>query len=34
VDDGEAELVVRDLTPMVPAHPRRFMRLKAESAAP
>jgi hypothetical protein len=34
VGDEEAFLVVRDLTPIVPAHPRRFMRLKAESAAP
>ena len=34
VDDEEAFLVVRDLTPIVPGHPRRFMRLKAETAAP
>lgn len=34
VDDGEAALVVRDLVTLGPAHPRRFMRLKAEPAVP
>jgi hypothetical protein len=34
VDDGEAVLVVRDLVPLDPVHPKRFMRLKAEPAGP
>lgn len=34
VDDGAAALIVRDLVPVDPVHPRRFMRLKAEPAAP
>jgi hypothetical protein len=34
VEDGASVLVVRDLTPLGPLHPRRFMRLKVEPAAP
>lgn len=34
VEDGPSALVVRDLTPLGPLHPRRFMRLKMEPAAP
>ncbi len=34
VDDGMDALIVRDLVPVDPVHPRRFMRLKAEPAAP
>lgn len=34
VTDDVSGLVVRDLTPLDPANPKRFMRLKAEPAAP
>jgi hypothetical protein len=34
IDDGPSALIVRDLTLFDPAHPQRFMRLKAEPAAP
>lgn len=34
VDDGVFALVVRDLTPLDPANPTRFMRLKAEPVSP
>jgi hypothetical protein len=34
VDDGVFALVVRDLTPLDPANPKRFMRLKAEPTGP
>ena len=34
VADDVSALVVRDLTPLDSVHPRRFMRLKAEPAAP
>jgi hypothetical protein len=30
LQDNEAALVVRDLTPLSPAHPKRFIRLKAK----
>lgn len=34
VSDGGAALVVRDLTPLGPLHPRRFIRLKAALGSP
>ncbi len=34
VDDEVAAMIVRDLVPIDPVHPRRFMRIKAEPAAP
>ncbi|MGL4401171.1 MAG: hypothetical protein ACRCXD_14970 [Luteolibacter sp.] len=34
MEDGGAALVVRDLAPLGPLHPRRFMRLKVEPAVP
>jgi hypothetical protein len=30
LQDNEAALVVRDLTPLSPANPKRFIRLKAK----